>query len=473
MTDPCPTGPNMSRQDLILDQDLIRKYDREGPRYTSYPTAPHFHAGFDAAALEGQIAATNAEHPLRPLSLYVHIPFCDTVCYYCACNKVVTKDYGQAEQYRRYLFREVEDIGRRIDPVRRVVQLHFGGGTPTFLSEVEMAALMTHLHRHFMLLDDDTGEYGIEIDPRRIGPKTLRLLRVLGFNRMSLGVQDLDPAVQRAVNRIQSAECTFGALDEARRQGFKSVSVDLIYGLPLQTPSSFAHTLKRVIAARPDRLSLFNYAHLPERFKPQRRINTAELPSPEDKLAILAQSIELLDTAGYIYIGMDHFALPDDELTVAQRNGTLHRNFQGYSTHADCDLIALGMSAISRIGDSYSQNAHTLGDYYARLDAERLPVARGVMLNADDRLRQVVIGRLICQFELDFAALESRFGIVFRDYFASELHELAGMADDGLLRIGDGGITVLPRGRLLIRNICMIFDAHLRQGARARFSRVI
>ncbi|MEW6612459.1 MAG: oxygen-independent coproporphyrinogen III oxidase [Pseudomonadota bacterium] len=463
----------MLDQSVTFDSALIRKYDTAGPRYTSYPTAPQFHPGFDADALQRQIAATNAECPQRPLSLYFHIPFCDTVCFYCACNKVVTKDRSKAGVYLQHLFREIELLGGRFDPSRPVTQLHWGGGTPTFLSGEEMRALMAQTRRHFTLLDDDAGEYSIEIDPREVEPGTLALLRELGFNRLSLGVQDLDPAVQRAVNRIQSEELTFGVLEEARRLGFRSVSVDLIYGLPLQTEDSFAHTLARVIAARPDRLAIFNYAHLPERFKPQRRINAADLPSPEAKLAILARSMEQLAAAGYVYIGMDHFALPEDELARAQREGTLHRNFQGYSTHADCDLVAMGVTAISQVGDSYSQNVHGLDEYYARLAAGQLPVAHGIELSRDDRLRRNVITRLICDFSLDFAAIERQYGIVFANYFTAELQRLRDMAADGLLRLEDGRIDVLPRGRLLIRNICMVFDVYLRRGEPVRFSKVI
>ncbi|MEK8089705.1 oxygen-independent coproporphyrinogen III oxidase [Thermithiobacillus plumbiphilus] len=463
----------MTDQSPVLDPVLIRKYDREGPRYTSYPTAPQFQADFDAATLEQIIAATNAENPRRPLSLYVHVPFCDTVCFYCACNKVVTKDHSRAAIYLQHLEREIARVGGLFDRARPVSQLHWGGGTPTFLSDAEITALMGILRRHFTLLEGDQGEYGIEIDPRRLGAGTLALLRDQGFNRISLGVQDLDPAVQRAVNRMQSEECTFGVLHEARRLGFKSLSLDLIYGLPQQTPESFARTLARVIAEQPDRLSLFNYAHLPERFKPQRRIQAADLPSAEAKLAILGQSIETLSAAGYVYIGMDHFALPGDSLVQAQRDGTLHRNFQGYSTHGDCDIVALGVSAISRIGDSYSQNVSVLDDYQARIDAGHSPLARGMTLSDDDRLRRAVIDQLICHFRLDFASMEARFGITFRDYFAAELQMLASMADDGLLRLHASGIEVLAPGRLLIRNVCMVFDVYLRQGAPVRFSRVI
>ena len=360
------------------------------------------------------------------------------------------------------------------DASRPVEQLHWGGGTPTFISPDQMRELMQTTRRHFALLDDDSGEYSIEIDPREVTDETIGLLREIGFNRMSLGLQDLEERVQKAVNRIQTAEQTFGALRAARREGFRSVSMDLIYGLPLQTPSSFLRTLDRVLDAEPDRLSVFNYAHLPERFKPQRRINEAELPTPDQKLEILQNVGERLASAGYVYIGMDHFARPDDELAVAQREGQLYRNFQGYSTHAHCDLIALGVTSIGMVGDTYAQNMRTLDEYYARIDAGELAVFRGIQLNEDDQLRRDVITQLICNFALDMNAIGERWGIEFATYFASELTRLAGMATDGLLQIDDARIEVLPAGRLLIRNICMVFDRYLGEPSQSgRFSKVI
>ncbi|WP_078120260.1 oxygen-independent coproporphyrinogen III oxidase [Thiosocius teredinicola] len=460
------------QQTLVLDQDLIKRYDQSGPRYTSYPTAVQFHDGFGPQQYRAAAEASNASG--RPLSLYFHIPFCDTVCFYCACNKVATKDRTRAQPYLDRVYRELAMQGELFDRSRPVEQLHWGGGTPTFISHDQMRELMTKTGRHFQLLDDDSGEYSIEIDPREVTDETIGLLREIGFNRMSLGLQDLDPAVQKAVNRIQTAEQTFGALTAARREGFRSISMDLIYGLPLQTADSFIATLDRVLEAEPERLSVFNYAHLPERFKPQRRINEDELPSAEQKLEILQQVGEHLAKAGYVYIGMDHFARPDDELAVAQREGHLYRNFQGYSTHAHCDLVALGVTSIGLVGNTYAQNVRTLDEYYARIDAGELAVFRGIELSRDDELRRDVITDLICNFALDMARVGKRWDIQFDDYFRGELERLHGMAKDGLLTIDGGRIEVMPAGRLLIRNICMVFDHYLgADGQTTRFSKVI
>ncbi|MDG4594893.1 MAG: oxygen-independent coproporphyrinogen III oxidase [Candidatus Contendobacter sp.] len=456
---------------IAFDPTLVRKYDKAGPRYTSYPTAVQFHDGFGEAKYREQALASNASG--RPLSLYVHIPFCDTVCFYCACNKIVTKNRRHAAPYLDHLHREIALQGALFDRARPVTQLHWGGGTPTFISAEEMRELMRVTGEHFRLLDDDSGEYSIEVDPRETDDHTVALLRELGFNRLSLGVQDFDPDVQKAVNRIQSREITLKAMEAARREGFKSISVDLIYGLPLQTVGSFARTVDDIIAQSPDRISVFNYAHLPDLFKTQRQIDASALPPSAVKLEILKTVIERLTGAGYVYIGMDHFAKPDDELALAQQAGTLYRNFQGYSTHADCDLIGLGATSIGMVSDSYSQNLKGLEDYYARIDEGRLAVFRGVRLDADDRLRRAVITDLICHFTLDFAAVERRFGIRFGDYFALELAELADMQADGLLALSETGIQVLPPGRLLIRNICMAFDRYLREQKQQRFSKVI
>lgn len=458
---------------IIFDLELIRRYDKAGPRYTSYPTAVQFHEGFGEAEYRQWAGRSNDDAAPRPLSLYFHIPFCDTVCFYCGCNKVVTKHRERAAPYLERLYREIALQGELFNRRRSVDQLHWGGGTPTFISHDEMRALMAKTREHFMLRDDDHGEYSIEIDPREVKKDTLALLRELGFNRMSLGVQDFDPTVQKAVNRIQSREQTLAVLQEARRLGFRSLNLDLIYGLPHQSVDSFSRTLDQIIAADPDRLSVFNYAHLPELFKPQRRINEADLPSPADKLAILQLTIDRLSAAGYVYIGMDHFAKPDDELAVAQRNGTLYRNFQGYSTHADCDLVAMGITAISKVGDSYSQNVKTLDSYYEAIDVGRLPILRGIELNADDLLRRAVITQLICHFALDVAAVEQAYGIGFQDYFATELTDLEHMQSDGLLEIEADSIRVTPAGKLLIRNICMVFDQYLRKPREQRFSKVI
>jgi len=456
---------------LIFDAELIRRYDKAGPRYTSYPTAVQFREGFGEA--EYRAAAVTSNAGSAPLSLYFHLPFCDTVCYYCACNKIVTKNRKRTAPYLERLFREIELQGELFDRSRPVDQLHWGGGTPTFLSSEEMRALMDKTRRHFSLRDDDSGEYSIEVDPREANAEIIALLRELGFNRLSLGVQDFDPTVQKAVNRIQSEAETFAVLDAARRTGFRSVNMDLIYGLPHQTVASFAATLDKVIAAGPDRLSVFNYAHLPELFKTQRQIDTASLPAAGEKLAILQHTIERLTAAGYVYIGMDHFARPDDELAVAQREGTLYRNFQGYSTHADCDLVAMGITAIGKVGDTYSQNVKTLDEYSAVLDAGRLPVFRGIVLSDDDKLRRAVITQLICHFELNFARIEQAFGIRFRDHFAAELAEFKSMQADGLLDLTEHSLLVRPAGKLLIRNICMVFDTYLRASQKQQFSKVI
>ncbi len=460
------------QQTLVLDQALINRYDQSGPRYTSYPTAVQFHDGFGSDEYRAAARASNTSG--RPLSLYFHIPFCDTVCFYCACNKVATKDRTKAQPYLDRVYREIAMQAELFDHTRPVEQLHWGGGTPTFISPEQMRELMTVTGRHFRLLDDDSGEYSIEIDPREVTDASIALLREIGFNRMSLGLQDLDDRVQKAVNRIQTAEETFGALDAARREGFRSISMDLIYGLPLQTADSFIATLDRVIDAQPDRLSVFNYAHLPERFKPQRRINEVDLPSADQKLEILHRVGEHLSAAGYVYIGMDHFARPDDELAVAQREGQLYRNFQGYSTHAHCDLVALGVTSIGMVGNTYAQNVRTLDEYYARVDAGELAVFRGIELSRDDELRRDVITQLICNFVLNMDQVGDTWDIEFDAYFADELTRLGAMVQDGLLAIDGSTISVLPAGRLLIRNICMVFDRYLgADGQTTRFSKVI
>lgn len=459
-------------QSILFDQALIAKYDQSGPRYTSYPTAVEFHEGFQAADYRAACGRSNASG--RPLSLYFHIPFCDTLCFYCACNKIATKDRGQAQPYLDRLYRELELQGALFDRSRRVEQLHWGGGTPTFISRDQMRELMDQTRRHFTLAEDDSGEFSIEIDPREADQDTVKLLRSLGFNRMSLGVQDFNPQVQRAVNRIQSEQETLTVLEAARSAGFRSISIDLIYGLPFQTVDSFLATLDRIIAVGPDRLSVFNYAHLPERFMPQRRINAADLPAPQVKLDILRTSIERLTDAGYLFIGMDHFARPDDELAQAQRDGTLYRNFQGYSTHADCDLIGLGVTSIGMVDNCYSQNQKTMETYQQALDRGQLPVLRGISLTRDDEIRRDLITRLICHFRLDYGTLERTWGIDFAEYFAAELPRLDGLAADGLLSADAKGIQVLPKGRLLIRNICLLFDRHTasKQG-QVHFSKVI
>ena len=459
-------------QRTVFDLDLIKRYDQSGPRYTSYPTAVEFDPAFDATRYAEVCRETNASG--RPLSLYFHIPFCDTVCFYCACNKIATKDRTLVQPYLERVYQEMAMQSALFDDDRVVEQLHWGGGTPTFISHAQMRELMDQTRKHFKLADDARGEYSIEIDPREASGDTIELLREIGFNRMSLGVQDFDPRVQQAVNRIQSEEETMAVLEAARAAGFRSISIDLIYGLPHQTAESFMDTVERIIAVAPDRLSVFNYAHLPARFMPQRRIDDDDLPRPEVKLEILQAATERLTEAGWLYIGMDHFARPDDELARAQRDGTLYRNFQGYSTHADCDLIGLGVTSIGKVGKTYGQNRRELDAYYEDIDAGRLPVFRGIELNRDDEIRRDVITRLICHFRLDFAAVERRWDIDFHDYFGRSLAKLEGMQQDGLLEVDAHGIGVLPKGRLLIRNICMAFDAYLeaKQGP-VGFSKVI
>jgi len=458
--------------ELLFDAELLGRYDVSGPRYTSYPTAPQFKESFTEQDYKNCIAESNGDFLARPLSIYIHIPFCSTVCFYCACNKVVTKDRTRAIEYLQHLHKEIAMQAELFDGDRVVKQLHLGGGTPTFLTQPQLSVLMQRIQSHFPVVDDSKGEFSIEIDPREANPDTIVFLREIGFNRLSLGVQDLDPVVQKAVNRMQSEQQTFDIMNAARESGFRSISLDLMYGLPHQTVESFTHTLDRVIDASPDRLSLFNYAHMPNLFKPQRRINEEDLPDAQTKLDILQQSISQLQQAGYVYIGMDHFARPDDELAIAQREGKLQRNFQGYSTHGDCDLLAMGVTAIGQTRNSFSQNHRELDNYYAALDADHLPILRGMYLTEDDRIRRCVIQELICHFGLDFDKVEKRYGLKFHEYFAHELKGLVAMQDDGLLKVNDRSIEVLPAGRLLIRNICMVFDAYLRD-SQQKFSKVI
>lgn len=457
---------------LVVDPELIRRFDISGPRYTSYPTADRFVEAFGPAQYARWLGSREVGGLNRPLSLYVHIPFCNTICYYCACNKIITKDHSRSARYLDFLEREIGLVDRHLAGGREVTQLHLGGGTPTFLAEDEMRRLMAAIRARFQLAEH--GEFSIEVDPRKVDAAQVALLAELGFNRMSIGVQDFDPLVQAAVNRLQSFDETAAVLEAARENGFKSVSMDLIYGLPHQTVERFATTLERVIELSPDRLSLYSYAHLPRLFKPQRRIEEAALPTAADKLGIMKYAIERLVDAGYVYIGMDHFAKPDDELTIAQQQGRLHRNFQGYSTQAECDMIAFGISSISKLGAIYAQNHKTEEDYYDALERGELPVLRGVELTADDVLRRSIIQALMCHFELSIESIEIAHLIDFRRYFAPELNDLARMAEAGLVEIGDRWITVLPPGRLLVRAIAMVFDRYLRHDReRARYSRVI
>ena len=457
----------MSEQIIDWDLALIQKYNYSGPRYTSYPTALEFSEDFGEA--EFQQAA--ARYPSRPLSLYIHIPFCHKLCYFCGCNKIVTRQQHKADQYLDVLEQEI--IHRApLFKQRHVSQMHWGGGTPTYLNKAQISRLMNLLREHFQF--DADAELSIEVDPREIELDVLDHLRHEGFTRLSMGVQDFNKEVQRLVNREQDEDFIFALIRRARELGFTSTNIDLIYGLPKQTPESFAFTLGKVAELSPDRLSVFNYAHLPTLFAAQRKIKDADLPSPQQKLDILQETIASLTGAGYQFIGMDHFARPDDELAVAQRNGVLHRNFQGYTTQGDTDLLGLGVSAISMLGDCYAQNQKELKVYYQQVDEKGNALWRGLALTRDDCIRRDVIKALICNFSLDFAQIEQLWQLNFGDYFAEDLALLAPLAQDGLVAGDDKGIQVTAQGRLLIRNICMCFDIYLRQKAKLqKFSRVI
>ncbi|XWJ92380.1 oxygen-independent coproporphyrinogen III oxidase [Phytobacter ursingii] len=457
----------MSEQLIDWDLALIQKYNYSGPRYTSYPTALEFSADYG----EENFRSAVARYPERPLSLYVHIPFCHKLCYFCGCNKIVTRQQHKADHYLDALEQEI--IHRApLFADRRVSQLHWGGGTPTYLNKAQISRLMGLLRGHFQF--DVDAEISIEVDPREIELDVLDHLRSEGFNRLSMGVQDFNKEVQRLVNREQDESFIFALIKRARDIGFTSTNIDLIYGLPKQTPESFAFTLSRVAELSPDRLSVFNYAHLPTLFAAQRKIKDADLPSAQQKLDILQQTIVSLTEAGYQFIGMDHFARPDDELAVAQREGVLHRNFQGYTTQGDTDLLGMGVSAISMIGDSYAQNQKELKAYYQQVDETGSALWRGIALTRDDCIRRDVIKVLICHFRLDFSRIENQWDLRFNDYFAEDLKLLKPLANDGLVEINEQGIEVTAKGRLLIRNICMCFDVYLRQKARMQqFSRVI
>ena len=455
-----------------LDLNLIRRLDRNGPRYTSYPTADRFVEAFGPGNFRSWVDKRNIGGVTRGLSIYVHLPFCNTVCFYCACNKIATRDRAKGEKYLAYLTHEIAFQAALFRDRPLVEQMHWGGGTPTFYTTDQLGKLFALLRSEFSFSPD--GEYSIEIDPRTVDAGAVLALREMGFNRMSLGVQDFDPDVQRAVNRVQSEEQTLAVMAAARRAGFRSINVDLIYGLPRQNLISFNRTLAKVIGAMPERVAIYNYAHLPSRFMPQRRINEAELPSPETKLKLLALATQRLTDAGYVYIGMDHFARPDDALAVAQRQGRLHRNFQGYSTHAECDLVALGVSAIGSMGPTYFQNHRGLDKYYDSLDRGMLPIARGIELTADDLARRAVIQGLMCQFELSKEAIEIAYLVDFDRYFEAEMLELADLARHGLVVCEPRWIQVTPKGRALIRNVCMVFDKYLRHEQEVqRYSRVI
>lgn len=454
----------------FVDLDLVRKYDVKGPRYTSYPTALQFDEFSEEDYLQ---AIRTSKRRDGELSLYVHIPFCRYLCYYCACSKIVTRDDAKASRYLGYLKKEIEMLAPRFQG-RKVTQLHWGGGTPTFLNDEQIRSLMNHIRAHFDLAHDTEGEFGIEINPRTVDAERVKTLRSSGFNRLSFGIQDFEPRVQKAVNRMQLFEDTRAVMDAARESNFRSVSVDLIYGLPFQTRATIASTLRQVIDLSPDRISIYNYAHLPARFPPQKRISLVDLPRVEEKLLILKECIDTLTGASYRHIGMDHFARPTDELSKAQDEGKLHRNFQGYSTHADCDMVAVGLTAISQIGQTYAQNAKELPAYEALIDGGHLPTVKGVAIDREDEIRRAIIMGLICQFRLDFGDIHERFRVDVRKHFSSELAQFSSMEADRLLEISCDGIAVTDRGRMLIRNICMVFDRYLNPSFQEQnFSQVI
>jgi oxygen-independent coproporphyrinogen-3 oxidase len=459
---------------LVINPELLQRYDVAGPRYTSYPTADRFVEAFGEAdyvqALEQRRDGLGAK--AYPLSLYVHIPFCESLCYYCACNKIITKHHERGADYLRYLELEVGLNIAKLGQGQVVSQLHMGGGSPTFLSDAELVQLMSVLRRNFNFAPG--GEYAVEIDPRTVNRERLAVLAEQGFNRLSFGVQDFEPAVQKAVHRIQPSEQVFDLVSASREIGFESVNVDLIYGLPMQTPETFERTLTQVVKLRPDRIALYAYAHLPERFKPQRRIHASDLPPAASKLVMLSSAMRILMAAGYVYVGMDHFALPTDALAVAKRQGRLHRNFQGYSTQPDCDLIALGVSSIGRVGATFSQNVKTLDEYYDLLNQGRLPVARGMALSRDDLVRRTVIMALMCQGHVLFESVELSHLVDFKHYFGAELQALRGMQDQGLVELDDFGIHVTELGWFFVRGVAMVFDRYLQADKnRARFSKII
>lgn len=441
--------------------ELINKYGLAGPRYTSYPTALQFHEGFDAEAYRRHVKNSNDDLIPRPLSLYVHLPFCRQLCYYCACNKKVTQSTKRADTYLQYLEQEIRMQGELFDADRQVIQLHFGGGTPTYHDDDQIRAIMEQLSAAFLLSRSQSREFSIEIDPRTVDPDRLAFLAEIGFNRVSMGIQDFDPAVQKAVNREQDKDETLELIHAAREHGFNSVSVDLIYGLPLQTAKSFENTIDTVLTARPNRLSVYNYAHLPHLFSAQRMIKSEDVPSPEVRLQLMASTIGKLVEAGYVYIGMDHFALPDDELSLAMKDGTLQRNFQGYSTCRETDLVGMGVSAISKVGNSFAQNRKDIRDWQADLEDGNLPIWRGLSLSGEDRIRRAVISAIMCQGKVRFGEIEKRFHIDFSNHFAPELEMLKPLQDDGLVELQDRGLEVTPTGHLLLRAVAMKFDEYL------------
>ena len=444
---------------VCFDQDLIVRYGGRGPRYTSYPTALQFNDELTEADYKAKAKESNDSDV--PLSLYVHIPFCHSLCYYCGCNKIVTRNEDRVSRYMEMLYREIEMQSELFDRKRKVEQLHFGGGTPTYLDKEQLGALMDHLRKSFTFDESDAHEFSIEVDPRTVDAERIRELRSLGFNRLSLGIQDFDEPVQKAVNRAQSPEEVQELMDSAREAGFGSISFDLIYGLPLQNVETFDKTLDIAIAMKPDRLAVYNYAHLPQRFKGQRMINSDDIPTPETKLDLLHHTIDKLCDAGYIYIGMDHFALPEDELVLARENGTLQRNFQGYSTHRQCDLVSLGVSGIGGIGNMFAQNAVSTIEYEEIIESGELPIKKGLLVDDDDLLRAAVIQDLMCYDSLSYDDFGARHNVDFREYFSDEISKLKVLEDDDLIELSDAGINITPKGRLLLRNISMTFDRYI------------
>jgi oxygen-independent coproporphyrinogen-3 oxidase len=455
-----------------VSSETLKKYDVSGPRYTSYPTADRFVEAFTQEAYMLALEQRREIAATQPLSIYVHIPFCESLCFFCACNKIVTKHHERSAEYLRYLNREIDLHIEHLGAGQTISQLHLGGGSPTFFSDEELAELMSMLKRNFVFAPG--GEYSIEVDPRTVNEQRLKHLADLGFNRLSFGVQDFDPEVQKAVHRIQPVEQVFSLVEAARRYQFESVNLDLIYGLPMQTPESFKRTLAQVVELRPNRIALYGYAHLPERFKPQRRISEYELPAAADKITMLGSALKAFIDAGYVYVGMDHFALPDDDLAIAKRQGRLHRNFQGYSTQPDCDLISLGVSAIGRVGATYSQNAKTIEEYYDHLNHGRFPVVRGLALSRDDIVRRAVIMAIMCQGALQYESIELAYMLDFKRYFADEMAALKALEKTDMLVLEEDGLQVTDTGWFFVRAVAMVFDKHLQTDRnRARFSKIL
>lgn len=466
------TSTEQTQQQSLISAEILEKYDVSGPRYTSYPTADRFVEAFTETNYKQALNQRNLGSHALPLSLYIHIPFCESLCFFCGCNKIVTKHHERSEEYLRYLEKEIQLHVAELGGRPMVSQLHLGGGSPTFFSDIELTKLMTLLRSYFTLPAE--GEYSIEIDPRTVNDSRLRYLKTLGFNRVSFGVQDFDPEVQKAVHRIQSTEQVFELVQAARKYGYDSVNVDLIYGLPKQNPTSFAATLRKIVDLKPDRIALYGYAHLPERFKPQRRISANELPKADQKIAMLSDAISSLLNAGYVYVGMDHFALPEDALAIAKRQGRLHRNFQGYSTQPDCDMIGLGVSSIGKVGANYSQNAKTLEEYYDFLDQGRFPIIKGLSLTHDDVLRRAVIMAIMCQGSLNYESIELAYLIDFKKYFANELEALKPLEQNGMIYFDTQGVHVTEIGWFFVRAVAMVFDKYLQSDKnRARFSKII